>query len=527
MSKGYLALVLHCHLPYVRHPEHQRFMEEDWLFEAISETYLPLLRVFERMWRDGVHFRLTLSISPTLAAMLQDELLQSRYIQHVKRLIELSNKEIKRTSSEAKLNKLARMYLGFFEENLESFIEKYNCNLLTGFKFFQKEGALELITTAATHCFLPLMQVAPRGVEAQIRVAIESHVRNFGSVPEGIWLPECGFYPGVEEFLDKEGVKYFFMDSRGILLAREKPLNGVYAPLLCNNGVAAFGRDPETAEIVWSSEAGYPGHYAYREFYRDIGFDLPLEYLKDYLPEGSARVNTGIKYHAVTGKTEDKLLYNREEALRKASEHGAHFVDSLVRQVERLEYLMDREPLFGCPYDAELFGHWWFEGPQWIESVIRKIAVSHDRIEMITPSDYLKRYPDNQKSEPSFSSWGNKGYAEVWLDRSNDWIYPHLHKMTELMADLAGKNREASGLRRRALNQAARELLLSQASDWAFIMKMKTTAPYALRRTREHIYNFNHLHESITKNIINQKWLSSIEQRNSIFPFIDYRIYSS
>lgn len=525
MSKGYLALVLHCHLPFVRHPENQRFLEEDWLFEAISETYLPLLRVFDRVRRDGVNFRLTLSISPTLAAMLQDELLQSRYIQHVKRLIELSKKEIKRTASEAKLNKLARMYLGFFEENLKCFIEEYNCNLLTGFKFFQKEGVLELITTAATHCFLPLMQVVPRGVEAQIRVAVESHVENFGSVPEGIWLPECGYYPGVEELLDKEGVKYFFVDSRGILLAREKPLYGVYAPLLCDNGVAAFGRDPEAAEIVWSSEVGYPGHYTYREFYRDIGFDLPLEYLEDYLPEGLERMNTGIKYYAVTGRTEDKVLYNRNEALRKADEHGVHFVDSVIRQMERLSFLMEREPLFVCPYDAELFGHWWFEGPQWIESLIRKTAMVSDRMEMITAADYLKRYPDNQKSEPCFSSWGNKGYAEVWLERSNDWIYPHLHKMTELMVDLARTNKKASGLRRRALNQAARELLLSQASDWAFIMKMKTAASYAVRRTREHIYNFTRLHKSITGETINQEWLSSLEQRNSIFPSIDYRVY--
>ena len=191
MSKGYLALVLHCHLPFVRHPEHQRFLEEDWLFEAISETYLPLLRVFDRLRRDGVNFRLTLSISPTLAAMLQDDLLQNRYIQHVKRLIELSKKEIRRTASEEKLNKLARMYLGFFEENLKCFSEEYNCNLLTGFKFFQEEGVLELITTTATHCFLPLMQVMPRGVEAQIRVAVESHVENFGSVPEEIGRASC------------------------------------------------------------------------------------------------------------------------------------------------------------------------------------------------------------------------------------------------------------------------------------------------------------------------------------------------
>ncbi len=525
MSKGYLALVLHSHLPYVRDPDRERFLEEDWLFEAITETYLPLLNVFERLRSDGVPFRLTISISPTLAAMLQDTLLQERYLQHLDRLIELARKEVERTRSQEELNGLARMYLHRFEESRQNFTGRYNRHLLAGLKVLQEQGALELITTSATHCFLPL-QIEPRGIEAQVLLAVQQHSRLFDRPPRGFWLPECGYAPGLEEFLHPHHLGYFFLDAHGLLLADPKPRAGVFAPVYCPDGVAAFGRDPESSNAVWSAREGYPGHPAYREFYRDVGFDLPLEYIQPYIHEGAVRVNTGIKYYAVTGRTEEKRLYNRAEALRKAREHAEHFLANRQAQAERLAPLMDRPPLFVCPYDAELFGHWWYEGPEWIESLVRLAAADPGRIEMLTPSDYLKRHPENEVARPSFSSWGNKGYAEVWLEGSNDWIYRHLHKATERMTDIARRFHNAEGLRKRALNQAARELLLSQSSDWAFIMKTGTTVPYAVRRTREHIHNFNTLYEAIMTNKIDQKTLSRLEKKYSIFPDLDYRIYA-
>ena len=187
---------------------------------------------------------------------------------------------------------------------------------------------------------------------------------------------------------------------------------------------------------------------------------------------------------------------------------------------------MDRPPLFVCPYDAELFGHWWFEGPEWIESLIRLAAADAARIEMLTPSDYLKRHPDNELVRPAFSSWGNKGYAEVWLEGSNDWVYRHQHKAAERMTDIARRFHNAEGLRKRALNQAARELLLGQASDWAFIMKTGTTVPYAVRRTREHIHNFNALYDAIMTNKIDQKVLSRMERKYTLFADLDYRIFA-
>ncbi len=525
MPKALLALVLHAHLPFVRHPEYKRFLEENWLFEAISETYLPLIRVFERLAEKGLRFRMCMSVSPTLAAMLLDPVLQERYLQHLRLTIELAHKEADRTRSMPQLHKLALMYLSLYERNLEDYEEKYCRDLLGVFRKLRDDGYLDLITTSATHAFLPVLREYPKGVEAQIKVAVDFHADVFGKRPRGFWLPECGYYPGLEELLESHGLAYFFVDSHAIAYADIRPKYGVYAPIACPNGVAAFGRDPEAARAVWSQEEGYPGDVSYREFYRDIGFDLPLDYIRPYILDGDIRINTGLKYHAITGRGDHKALYDRQEAMRTVADHAENFLYRQRKQAERLERLIDRPPLIVAPFDAELFGHWWFEGPDWIEALITKIQSEADWVEMITPEDYLKRFDRNQTATPSFSSWGDKGYASVWLDGSNDWIYPHVHKAVERMGELAHRFAACDGMRRRILNQAAREVLLMQASDWAFIMKTGTTVPYAVRRMREHISNFNRIYTDMLANAVDLEWIGQLEKRNTVFPEIDYRIY--
>ena len=525
MIRGYLALVLHSHLPFVRHPEAERFLEENWLYEAITETYLPLLAVFERLERDGVPFRLTLSVSPSLAEMLGDPLLQSRYLSHLERLQELAEREVNRTWGDARLSGLARMYLERFRACREAYEGKYQRNLLAALAGLEQRGHLELITSCASHSFLPTLSLVPHAVRSQVAVAVRSHIRHFGGYPRGFWLPECGYYPGVEEFLREQDLHYTFLETHGLLYADRRPRYGVYAPVACPNKVAVFGRDPDSARAVWSSEEGYPGDPVYREFYRDIGFELPLEDLGPFLYDGGLRAHTGIKYWAITAAEGDKAPYQREAALKKCEEHAEQFVRDRLHQAERLRPHMDRPPLIVCPYDAELFGHWWFEGPEWIEALLRRLARSAEKLRMVTASDYLEAHSELQVLQPCFSSWGNKGYAEVWLESSNDWIYRHLHKQAERMQDLARRFPNEKGLRRRALNQAFRELLLAQASDWAFIMKTGTTVPYAVKRTREHIHNFTRIFETVMENEIEQEWLLGLEARNNIFPEIDYRLF--
>jgi 1,4-alpha-glucan branching enzyme len=526
MHNGYLTFVLHAHLPFVRHPEHESFLEENWLFEAISETYLPLLRVLNRLANQEIPYRITFSISPTLSAMLTDELLQKRYIRHLEQCIELGEKELERTKNYPQIHKLARMYKQLFEENLYDFTTTYKSNILRGFKELQKSGHLELITTAATHSILPFYQDFDKTVNAQIQTAIFSHGRNFCCEPRGFWVPECGYYSGLERYLRVNNFEYFFTAAHGVLFAEEKPTYGVYAPIECPNGVAVFARDLASSHAVWSEKEGYPGDFSYRDFYRDIGFDLPLDYIGPYIDKQVRRINTGYKYYAITGNTEEKRPYDIEEARLKVAEHAENFLYNRLKQVSKLCPIMDRPPVIVSAFDAELFGHWWFEGPAWLEHLIRIIHTESEQLQMLTPSDYLEKHPENQKASPSFSSWGNKGYTEVWLNGSNDWVYRHIHKAVERMEELATRFPDEKGLKERVLNQAAREVLLSQASDWPFIMKMGTTVPYAEKRLKEHISNFNKIYENLCKNTVNTEWLTKIEKKNNIFPDIDYRMFS-
>ena len=326
-------------------------------------------------------------------------------------------------------------------------------------------------------------------------------------------------------------LQYFFLDSHGIVNAEPRPKYSVYAPIFCPSGVAAFGRDWESSKQVWSAKEGYPGDPDYREYYRDIGHELEFEYIKPYIHPDGIRVNTGLKYWRITGNIEHKQPYDPYQAREKADLHAADFMYKRQNQVERLADILGRNPVIVAPYDAELFGHWWYEGPQWIEFLIRKITCDQDVVDLCTPSQYLTQSPVNQMCVPPLSSWGYRGYSEYWLDGSNGWLYPHLHHSGERMQDLAetcrkAVTREAAGsLVKRACNQAARELLLAESSDWPFIMKSGTMVPYAKKRVKQHIGRFTKLYDDIKASSIDEAWLAEVERRDNIFAEMDCAKY--
>ncbi len=528
MKTGYLSLILHAHLPYVHHPEHESFFEENWLFEAMTECYIPLINALDRLQRDNIPYRLTLSLSPPLITMLRDELLQVRYVKHLHKLIELAEKETQRTETETNspFNPLAHYYLALFQNTLAVY-QQYQGDLLQAFIKHHNTGRLELITCAATHGFLPLLNVSKTAVRNQINLGVQTFKTHLGFAPPGIWLPECAYYPGIESHLAEADLKYFFVDSHGIMDATTVPVNGVYAPLNCGNGVMAFGRDTESSKQVWSSHEGYPGDYDYREYYKDIGFDLDLDYIAPYILDNHIRINTGIKYFRVTGNDDPKQLYCPEKALEKAQQHAQDFINKQQQHIEVLNTSMDRTPIIVAPYDAELFGHWWFEGPQWLEQVLRITSTDNNNVKTVTCSDYLAVQKNHQIATPSASTWGDQGYYSYWLNETNAWIYPFLHQaetdMERLALDLHGLMLTA--LQVRALNQAARSLLLAQASDWPFIMKAGTTTEYAHKRITDHLARFNYLQDALRKNNINERYLTALEMMDNIFPDIDYRDY--
>lgn len=561
MPAGFFSLILHAHLPFVRHPEHREMLEEDWLFEAITEVYLPLLDALARLRDEGLAPRLTLSLSPTLCEMLADDLLRARYTLHLDNLLALAEKELSRTfRQEPQSHPAAR----FNYENLRAgkrlWDETFARDLVDAFGVLQDAGALEIITCAATHGLLPLVSTV-EARRAQVRVAVANYRKHFKRAPRGIWLPECAYTAGLEELLAEAGVEYFIVESHAVLHGEPRPRYGVHAPVKCVNGVAAFARDPETGEQVWSASVGYPGDPAYREFYRDIGWDAPLEKLLPHLHADGRRRNLGLKYHRVTGRDvplSHKQPYDPEAAAARARQHARHFVEQRIEQVVRLrDALGGRAPLIVAPYDAELFGHWWFEGVQFLESVFRQLRERRDEIETVTPGDRIDWGEAMQTQRLATSSWGEGGHFKVWLSDANAWMYPlqraaearmtaladrfaattaHTHGTTPprepALNDTASNHpaaghARARGLSARALKQCARELLLAQSSDWAFQIYGGSTADYAAARFRSHVARFNALADGLERGDLDEPLLAEIERRDNLFGEIEPEVYCS
>ena len=523
MPSGSIALILHAHLPFVRHPEHEHFLEEGWLFEAITETYIPLLRMMQRLVDDRVPFKFTMSITPTLCAMLQDELLRERYVRHLDLLIDLAAREQKRNRKHPKLRELAEFYFDMFLGSRSFFAEQWKCDLLAAFRELQETGTLEIIGCAATHGLLSLIQRQSReAARAQILIGRDMYVDVFGSDLAGFWLPECAYAPGLESLLQEANIRWVVLDAHGMMFGRPPPRRSIYAPCYTPAGPAVFARDCDSSRQVWSAHEGYPGDPAYREFYRDVGFDLPMEHLGP-IARGSRRF-AGVKYHRITGRGEEKGLYDREAAEKAVEMHAAHFVKQRRRQLRELSAL-GFDPIVVVPFDAELFGHWWFEGPRFLDLVIRE-AVKNEDLSWATPSGYLATHPTQQAIQPAASTWGENGYLAVWLDQSNAWIYPHLHVAIQRMSEAARKHAEdSSPLADRVLKQLARELLLAQSSDWAFLMKTGTAKEYATKRTLDHLGRFNRLHDQFAANHVDEKFLRDCEWRDNLFPNLNWRYY--
>ena len=523
---GYVSLVLHAHLPFVRHPEHDDFLEEDWLFEAISETYVPLLQAFFRLRDERVPFRITMSITPPLAAMLDDALLRGRYLRHLARLTTLAESEVRGNHESSRIGQIARHYLGRFR-GVRAFIDRWGGDLLAAFRELQNDGLLEILACNATHGFLPLMSgPAPR--RAQIRAGVQAYARTFGRRPRGIWLAECGYDHGIDALLGEEGIDYFFLDSHGIGHGRPHPQRGIHAPVRTPGGPAAFARDLETGRQVWSADEGYPGDPAYREFYRDLGWDASYEYIRPYLHEDGVRRGVGIKCHRVTGKVplHEKQLYDPAEAEARAREHGRNFVFNRKHQIRYLRDKLDRAPMVVAMYDAELFGHWWYEGPIFLEEVLRGLA-QEPEVEAMTAPEYLARHKDLQLQRPNPSTWGANGDARVWLNGQVAWLYRYQHWAEQEMAVLGRRFAGLGGLTQRALAQAGRELLLMQSSDWAFIITTGTTAPYAVRRFKRHLQSFRELRQGLLAGELSEADVSARESRTPIFPELDVSPWSS
>ena len=513
MADGDLALVLHAHLPYVRSGE-AGSLEEDWYFQALQECYLPLLEMLEAAAADPAQDpRLTMGVSPTLLSLLCDGELNSRFVPWLELRLELLRQAPELLASAA--HDLA----GRLEAARDQFLA-CGGDVLPRLRALQGQGVLDLITCGATHGYLPLLRDSPEAVRAQLFTAVREHQRLLGERPLGIWLPECAYYEGLDQHLAACGLRYTLVDGHGLLHALPRPRYGVYAPICSPAGVAFFARDSESTLPVWSASQGYPGDGAYREFHRDLGWDLSDEQLKQLgIP---SRRPLGLKLHRVTSQgcpLDAKQPYDPATAAQRLEEHAKVFLQGRSRQLQTLARAIDRRPLLVAPFDAELFGHWWFEGPRFLGALFRQAAATGVRFTHLR--QVLSAGQTLQVCQPSPSSWGQGGYHNYWLNETNSWVVAEWQRASRAMVRRVNRG-VASATQREWLSQAGRELLLSQSSDWSFILRAGTTTELARERIHRHLDRFWRLMDAIDNGTaLPDAWLAAVQREDGLFPSLN------
>jgi 1,4-alpha-glucan branching enzyme len=508
---------------------------EESVFECMAETYIPLLNAIADLWEEGIPAKLTVGITPILAEQLADPHLNAGFDNFLSTRLEAAKQDEKRFSSRGEssnpeLLHLARFYVNWFAQIQNDYKERWTKDILGGFRKFQDLGAIEITTSAATHCFSPLLQT-DSSIFAQYQTGVESYKRHFNRQPKGFWLPECAYRPGnkdrpgVEKWLYDLGLKYFFTESfviKGGQTAEVRRVFGPYGSIeyvpappkpptgldtfeaywLKEYPVAVLGRHEEAGFQVWSAEHGYPGDGNYREFHK-----------KDD--------RSGLHYWKLTSKQTDlgdKQLYNPEAALVRLRENSDHYV-GFIQQCLTDHYKATGKPgMVMVSFDTELFGHWWFEGIAWIKEVIRKLR-TYTAVTMQTASEYLEAHPPTRAIELPESSWGSGGHWQVWLNNETEWMWPIINDAERTMQNLATRHPGSNGgLLRRALKQASRELLLLESSDWPFLVTTGQARQYAVDRFNGHQARFKELVDMITSGHIEEAKVSELESIDNCFP---------
>ncbi|MCP9799844.1 glycoside hydrolase family 57 protein [Synechococcus sp. RedBA-s] len=519
MATGTLALVLHAHLPFVRNSQ-PGSLEEDWYFQALLESYLPLLQMLEASRNDpSQRPRLSLGLSPTLLSLINDPVLSAHFPHW------LAQRQHLLAAAPSSHRAAATALADTLESTRRSWIESGG-QLLQRFRQLQQDGVLDLLTCAATHGYLPLLRHSPEAVRAQLINAVREHQRLLGARPLGIWLPECAYYEGLDQLLRQCGLRYAVLDAHGLLHALPRPRYGVYAPICSPAGIAFFARDGAATLPVWSASEGYPGDGSYREFHRDLGWDLPEAKLQAQGITSSRPL--GLKLHRVSSQDsplDQKLPYEPEAAARRTAEHASAYLAGRRQELSELAVAMARPPLLVAPFDAELFGHWWYEGPLFLAELFRQgpgagVAFSSLR-------GALERQESLQICRPSPSSWGQGGYHHYWLHQSNAWVVPEWHRASAAMVKRVNGG-VASERQRRLLTQAGRELLLAQSSDWSFILRAGTTTGLARERIHRHLDRFWRLMHAIdTGAALADGWLEAIEAEDCLLPQLNAADWAS
>lgn len=510
---GYLILFLHSHIPYVlSHGEWPHGV--DWLNEAAAETYIPLLDTLYSLVEEGYSPNIVIGITPVLTEQLRDERFKKSFINYLEMKIDASVKDEEefQMSRNYSMQNLSKMWQKFYTKIMDSFLEKYNGDIIGAYKKLQDENFIEIITSAATHSYFPLLS-SDFSINFQLKLGVESYKKNYKREPEGIWLPECAYRPamfwknplggkgepvfrkGIESLLKEIGIKYFIVDTHlltggktlGVYHARFETPDGItnglediesekslYQSYLVDENVAIFVRDPQTGIQVWSGEHGYPGDFNYLDFH------------KKKFPGGN-------RYWRITGAKVglgDKKEYIRIEAEKRIPVHAKHFSELAKKVLEKNYKESNKIGVISAPYDAELFGHWWFEGCDFLYHFIKE-ASKDENMKIVTAKEYLKINPPSFFISLPEGSWGAGGKHKMWLNEDTKWSWEFIYQCEKEMEDVLKEFRNSKdNTIKKIVKQMLREIILLQSSDWQFIISTKTAGDYAVKRIEEHYNSF-------------------------------------
>ena len=564
-ARGAFTLVLHGHLPYVL--SHGTWPHgSDMLFECAAESYLPLLQTFDRLVAEGVSPKVTLGITPVLAEQLAHPDFKRQFVEYLEMRARTAaeNRDGFQKTNQSHFAELAEMWRGHFAELRKTYEEEYGADLIGHFRRLQDDDHIEIITSAATHAYLPLIGT-DESIQAQIKQAVSSYQRHFGRPPRGFWLPECGYRPryswasplpeagpqaarlrkGVEEFLAENGLDYFIVDTQtllggattGVYLERfaglqrlweqfrasykpigvsadKSPYQAYFAASAAEDRppVAVFCRDEQTGVQVWSADQGYPGDGWYLDFH------------KKHFPGGH-------RYWRVTSSQidlGDKEPYEPGRAADRIPENADHFCRLVHDLLDGHHQRTGRAGVLCAPYDAELFGHWWFEGPDWLYRVVKGIAAD-PAVDLLTCSQYLEQHPPEAAVALPEGSWGEGGFHWIWLNDWTSWIWRHIYQAEEEMAELAQLSLDSNDeLLSDIVTQAARELLLLESSDWPFLISTWSARDYAESRAALHQDAFRRLADMARRRAQGEdlaaedrEFLDQCKTADSLFPDTD------
>lgn len=525
MASKNLVLLVVGHQGYIRHinDEKDYGLENDILFSSISQTYLPLVNMLHKLEQDGVNFKISLVLSPTLCELLADPVIQQQYIEWLGRRIELGEKELVRCKNDADILRNVKECLEQAKENLNDFTEKYSQNLIGEFSEFAKKGFVELVATCGTYAFLPHYGDIPEVLNAQIETGLYSHRHFFGNLPEGFWLPYMGYTSGIEKILHAYGVNYTFIDIHGFFFGKTLPKKGIFSPVRCAeqaNSLVYFTQDPDSPEDI-GGENGFAANGIYRDQTKDIGFDLNLSDLDVFLTEeGEARIPTGYRYWSK--KSSGDNVYDSAAAFEQVKKDAKAFIDAKKEKLSKAAELLGEDVSLVCTIPAKMLGQDWAEGVMWLEQVIRQ----NSEMNLCGGANCLKDRFSLQKFEPFPSSNTGDGFGENLLDGTNNWMIRYTRKMSERMIDISDRFLHDTGLKIRLLNLGAKELMLAQSGEWAKMLHDDFIPEYAEARFEESIKSFMIVYDSLGSNTVSTEWLTKLERKHTLFPWMNYRVFS-